>query len=469
MPNLTDLTPEPIEQLLLLSATIDIFASSSEGIEDMILEIDGVAVATFEDISKDGAIYTHQSDEAVTADQVRVRFTNDFYEPGEIDTNLIVDRIAINGRTFETEHVSTYSTGTWTGSAGVIPGNWQSEWLHVAGYFQYADTTSDASGSIIDVIARGDEGGEQFRVLLNERVVASFSATEDFRTYSATLGQTYNASTDSIRVEHFNSQFDPDEGIDQNLQLDKIVVDNRVFEAESPTTISTGTWIEGPPNERPQSEWLHLNGYMEFGNAAAVSGPALEVIARGDEGLEDFRVTVNGVQVAAFRASTDWTTYEIQLEDYDQASDIIRIEHYGTQYDAETGIDYNLYVDRISINRVNFETEHPLTLSVGNQVDADGTISEDADPVAAYSEALYANGYFEYNPLAGTPVVDEEPSQPPTTQSESPASGDDDANDDDDNDDDDNDDDSDDGWSDTLVLASNWNPFRLLNNLFMPI
>lgn len=81
--------------------------------------------------------YTYQSPGDVTPDQVKVRFTNDCYAPPLEDRNLRVDKITINGMSYESEAKSTYSTGTWSRGSGCKEGYKLSEWLHCGGYFQY--------------------------------------------------------------------------------------------------------------------------------------------------------------------------------------------------------------------------------------------------------------------------------------------------------------------------------------------
>ncbi|MFK8112100.1 MAG: DUF4347 domain-containing protein, partial [Rubripirellula sp.] len=125
---------------------ISIYAAGAMGDERMELQIDGKTVATFNDVGGDpsGRQFNRFDYDAagIKADQIRVLFTNDQYAPEQgIDRNLVVDRVVIDGVTYESESDSTFSTGTWTGGA-IEPGNHQSETLHSNGYFQYTSPTS---------------------------------------------------------------------------------------------------------------------------------------------------------------------------------------------------------------------------------------------------------------------------------------------------------------------------------------
>ena len=129
------------------------FRSRSEpaacgGEEIMELEIDGELVATW-NVTGTGA-YQGQFD-TYTADidgaeigEIRIRFANDLYLPDQnIDRNLRVDWIRIDGEQYETEDPSVFSTGTWNAGVGVQPGFWESEYLHTNGYFEFAEAETE--------------------------------------------------------------------------------------------------------------------------------------------------------------------------------------------------------------------------------------------------------------------------------------------------------------------------------------
>lgn len=125
---------------------ITIRAAGDRGEEQLELQIDGVAVATWDNIGGNAFAgeflsFTYDVD-GISADQIRVVFTNDLYDPANgIDRNLRVDNIIVDGTTFETESSDVFSTGTWLAADGVTPGFRESETLHANGYFQFADNT----------------------------------------------------------------------------------------------------------------------------------------------------------------------------------------------------------------------------------------------------------------------------------------------------------------------------------------
>lgn len=129
---------EALEDRVMLSS-VDITAYGEVGEETFSLLINGVVVQDYT-VGTESQTFSYSSPEAdFTADGVRIQFTNDLYLPEQnVDRNLIVDKIAVDGIVFETEAASVFGTGTWTGS-GIQPGFNFTETLHTNGYFQYAD------------------------------------------------------------------------------------------------------------------------------------------------------------------------------------------------------------------------------------------------------------------------------------------------------------------------------------------
>ncbi|MEO1524755.1 MAG: DUF4347 domain-containing protein [Planctomycetota bacterium] len=243
-----------------LESTIEIRARGNEGGEQFRLLIDEVAVETFTTTVEDQTFVYTQSG-GLVADQVRIEFFGDEYDPDlGIDRNLIVDFIRIDGVTFETEAPTTFSTGTWLEADGIVPGFRLSETLHTDGYFEFAGN----SGTLIEVRASGDQGGEQFNLLIDETVVSTFTVSTEFENYRFTAAAPVTA--DQVRLEFVNDVYDPDNGVDLNLNVDYLALDTAIYETEEITTFSTGTWraLDGLTPGYKQSETLHANGYLQF-------------------------------------------------------------------------------------------------------------------------------------------------------------------------------------------------------------
>ena len=253
---------EPLEPRQMLSS-VQIFAAGYQGGEEMLLQIGDDYVQSW--IMEEGGVeaYTYNSPDNVEANQVRIWFTNDQYDPSNgIDLNLIVDRVEIDGVRFDAEDGSVFSTGTWLPEDGIVSGFRKSEYLHTNGYFQFANETVPDSYVLIN--ARGDVGGEQFNLVLDGKTVETYTVGTSNQQFL------YNANdivtADDVRIEYINDNYDPVTGIDYNLTIDYILIDGQSYHAESPNVFSTGGWTpeDGIVSGFRQSERLLVNGYFQF-------------------------------------------------------------------------------------------------------------------------------------------------------------------------------------------------------------
>lgn len=134
---------ESLEQRQMLSA-VDIFAAGSTNEETLQLKIADVVVRTWTNVGGNAEagefqMLSYSAEGQVDPGQIKIEFVNDLYEPENgIDRNLRIDRIEVDGKTFEAEDPSVFSTGTWLPEDGVTPGFRESEYLHSNGYIQFA-------------------------------------------------------------------------------------------------------------------------------------------------------------------------------------------------------------------------------------------------------------------------------------------------------------------------------------------
>lgn len=289
-------------------STISVIARGSQGVENFSVLIDGQVAQSYSAIGTTNRTFTFNTDTRVTADQIRVSFTNDLYDPtNNIDRNLIVDRIVVDGETFQTEANNVFSTGTWLPADGIAPGFRSSEILHANGYFQYSDPTPN--GSNIVIRARGDEGDERMQLLLNGQVVRTWNnVSQSFQNYSFTAGTFVSA--DQVRVQFINDLYDPINNIDRNLVVDRMTLDGQVYQTEAPSVFSTGTWraSDGIVPGFRQSEVLHAAGYFQY---TAANNPNA-----GNIGLASSNYNVNegagGVDVKVLRTGGSEGTVTVE-------------------------------------------------------------------------------------------------------------------------------------------------------------
>lgn len=377
---------EQLEPRMMLS-TVQIFAAGSEGGEQMVLQLNDTTEQSWNVAAgaNTGSFqtYTFITPDNVVADDVRIQFLNDAYDPANgIDENLRIDAIEIDGVRFETESPDVFSTGTWLPADGVQPGFRQSEFLHTDGYFQFA---GGGGQNEVTIQARGDEGGEQFNLIIDGTTVATFTTSTNLQFFNYTT--TDEVQPSDVQIEFFGDVYEPDQGVDTNLIVDYMAINGTQYQTEDPSTFSTGSWLpaDGIQPGFRQSEVLNANGYFQY-DSQGVGGSTIAIIARGDEGFENMRVLANGVLLGEFTVSTNFQTYTITTEQYDSGSDL-RIEFDNDQYDPDNGVDANLYVDKVTIDGETREVEDPTTFGFG-------TWNNGYSEGFNQSEVLNGNGYF---------------------------------------------------------------------------
>ena len=300
-------------------STLQVRARGDEGTEQFNLRIQGEVVATYE-ATTDYQVFSYSHNELVSPGDVRVEFINDQFDPATgVDSNLTVDFLSIDGSVYETESPAVFSTGSWNAADGIVPGFRQSETLNSEGYFQYAE--ENTSGSVLGIRVRGDEGTEQFNLLIQGQVVGSYNVDTDFQLIRYTHNE--SVSADDVRIEFINDQYDPTAGIDSNLVVDFISIDGRTYQTESPSVFSTGSWKseDGVVPGFRESETLNSDGYFQFAEPALVPGRFVfqESNVSVDESANSVQVRVDRVGGSDGVVSVDYATADndtTQLEDY---------------------------------------------------------------------------------------------------------------------------------------------------------
>ncbi|EMI24260.1 DUF4347 domain-containing protein [Rhodopirellula europaea] len=297
-----------VEQLqhIEMVLPISIRAAGTTGSEQMQLQVNGEVVQTWNNIGGDVATrqfqtFTYNGAADATADDVRVVFTNDLYQPSQgIDRNLVVDSITVNGVTVESENANTFGTGTWREEDGVAPGFRRSEWIHSNGYFQYAAPSASSS---ISVYAAGAENTETIELWIDGQRAQTWQNiggdidTGDFVKLDFEAVSTVDIS--QVQIRFTNDLYQADDGIDRNVRIDRIELDGTSYQTEAETVYSTGTWQEnGLTPGFKQSEWLHANGYFQYGltptNPGTISLATSNVTVDEDAGTALVQVIRSG-------------------------------------------------------------------------------------------------------------------------------------------------------------------------------
>ena len=99
----------------------------------------------------------------------------------------------------------------------------------------------------IEISAMGNEGVEEFDLLIDDVVVASFATTTSFQTF--TFDAPGSIAADQIKIAFTNDHYDPANGIDNNLRVDLISVGGTVYQTEDPSVYSCLLYTSPSPRD----------------------------------------------------------------------------------------------------------------------------------------------------------------------------------------------------------------------------
>ncbi|MEL7496699.1 MAG: carbohydrate-binding domain-containing protein [Planctomycetota bacterium] len=378
----TTLRLELLEPRFMLS-TVAIYADGSMGDESFELLIDDQTVASYT-LNDAPEIFTFTSSEEFRAERIKIAFTNDLFDPIlELDRNLIIDKIVVDGVEFETESNRTFSTGTWNPDTNLIePGYLESEWLHTDGFFQFAKRSQ------VEIIAFGSTGDEIVTLNINGVVADSWQLDTVSQSLVTFVEPSVDVAEDVVQVEFINDLFDPDNGVDRDVFVDKIIVDGTTFETEASTTYSTGTFVGPglPTSGFFETEALQVGGYFEF-----LAATDIDLLALGNEGTESIELQIDRQTVVSFDLASTPEVYSYRHITKLRAGQL-RIVFDNEFVDSQNGIDTSVTVDWIEINGSRIETESEFVYSEGVW----SALDQQIGPGLGRGETLDVNGFFQF-------------------------------------------------------------------------
>lgn len=260
------------------SSTITIYARGNTGQEDMSLTINGQTYGNWNNIST-GNSGTYHTYSVTINDQLSINSIRVNSVSGQDWPNaLVVDKIVIDGITYQSEANTTESYGSHDQATGCAQGYKNSEWLSCAnGWFEYQAATGNALAvdySTIFIYARGNTGQEDMSLTINGQTLATWddipTGNSDFFT-TRSLGTIQQFTINSIRINSTS-------GLDwpNALIVDKIVIDGITYQSEASTTESYGSHNQATACAQgyKNSEWLSCaNGWFEYQAANGVVMP----------------------------------------------------------------------------------------------------------------------------------------------------------------------------------------------------
>ncbi|MFG0265529.1 MAG: carbohydrate-binding domain-containing protein [Rhodopirellula sp. JB055] len=244
----------------------------------------------------------------------------------------------------------------------------------------------DAPG--IQVQAIGDTGQEILEVFYNDETISYFRVSDQWETYQINVDYT-SIDPSLLRIQFVNDLYDPDQGIDRNVQIGSVTIGDQVLDSNAADVFSTGTWLpdDGVAAGLGRGSVLNANGYLQYGTPA---GSELIVYARGDQGGEKMSVLAGSFRSDQIGLTTEMTAYKFYLNT-DVKPSSVRIEFVNDLYRPDQGIDYNLVVDRIEIDGVVHQTESASTFAQG--VYRNGSLTSGN----WQTERLEGRGHFQFS------------------------------------------------------------------------
>lgn len=115
-------------------------------------------------------------------------------------------------------------------------------------------------------------------------------------------------------------------------------------------------------------------------------GSVIKIRAAGEEGIERFKLRINGMHERTFAVSQDFETYTY-ITDTPVTGSQVELYFFNDLFEQTAGVtvDTSLVIDYVEIDGVRHETEDPRVFSM-----------EAGEPGFIESEVLYNNGYFQY-------------------------------------------------------------------------
>ena len=257
--------------------------------------------------------------------------------------------------------------------------------------------------STVSIFAQGSTGQESFEATANGiNIAVVTNVPTELTEYQFDVADGIDA--DDIRIEFLNDVFDPANGIDRNLTVDRIQINNRIFETDDPSVFSTGTYTaaDGIQDGFGRGDTLNSNGFFQF-SEDAFSGTAdvteVTIDARGQGDIVDFELQVDGERVEFFslsaRAGVPAGVFDVTL-DGDISADRIRVAFLNdAMFDNPFGgggtIDRNLVINSVTIDGEVYQGTDSDVFSTGTFLNADGV--QDG---FGRGNTLHANGFFQF-------------------------------------------------------------------------
>ncbi|HEY5806568.1 MAG TPA: endo-1,4-beta-xylanase [Povalibacter sp.] len=232
------------------------------------------------------------------------------------------------------------------------------------------EASAQSGSNTIVVRARGTAGGESISLRVNNSNVATWTLTTSLQNYSASTTLTGN-----VTVAFTN------DATGRDVQVDYIVVNGQTRQSENQTS-NTGLYANGSCGGGSNSEWMHCNGAIAYGELSS-PGNSIVVRARGTAGTESVSLRVNNTNVATWTMTT-------ALQNYTASTSLTGAIAVAFTNDT-TGRD--VQVDYIIVNGATRQAE---AQSSNTGVYANGSCGS-----GSFSEWMHCNGAIAFGNVSG--------------------------------------------------------------------
>ena len=343
-----ELSLEQLEGRVMLSS-VEIFAAGTTGEENFDVLINGQIEATFSNVGgdfqqRDFVRLAFETDQDITTGDVQVEFTNDAFDAATgFDRNLVVDRIAVDGVTAQTEDASTFSTGVFANGGLTGSGFLETEFFNINATITFADQGQPPTGSgdRIEFDALGTTGDEIVELVVRGEVAQTFAL--DSAGVNETFSFTSNdsdLSIEDIRIQFVNDLFDAAAGIDRNAQIfefrliDSATGNVDVANTNDSNVLSDGIFVQGVgiTSGLGVGGFLASNGFVEVSNSNTGGGRDIQGTngndvlngGAGDDSISggpgnDFLTGQGGADQFVFQPGDDFDT----ISDFEIGTDSI--------------------------------------------------------------------------------------------------------------------------------------------------
>ena len=421
MNKFTALEVESLEDRLLLS-TVQIYAAGGSGQETLALRIDDQVVAEFTNVGGDASAreyieLEYQTDQTITAGQIRLDFTNDLYDATTgLDRNLYIDRIIVDGESLQTEAPPVYHTGLWQNGGVTDPGFLATETLNINGSVFFSDVNAIRPGTNerqVTFVAKGTTGDEIVSLSIDGVEEKTFQLSQINQQYQFKSNRQF--TLDQVQLSFVNDLYDAETGVDRNVVLKFLEFENlgnndlTRLSGDSSEIYSTGTWRaeDGVTPGFGRGNTLHSNGFFRFADEPTTppstgSGSLIRFAAAGRTGEEIAQLLVNDEVVFETELTGTFTSfgnvtrseYQVIL-DQDIGLGDIKLAFVNDGL-AESGVDRDLLLDYIYV-RDQATGEVQRTTGADTSTFSTGTYVEGTlESGTGRGFTLHTNGYFQF-------------------------------------------------------------------------